>query len=206
MIALGEHFTPEACFQFRERTGLNDPILVQFGNYLSNLAHGNLEISLRTSQPVVDIILLRLPMTLELTICAMLFATTVGITLGIISATRHNSIADVLTMITANFGVSMPVFWLGLMLAYLFAIMLKGTPLWLAPSGRLTSGTSVVPLMVTFHLTNLTGLPLALVTFAPNMVVFNSLVSGNWPVLGDALRHLILPSVAVGTIPMAIIA
>ena len=79
VIALGEHFTPEACFQFHERTGLNDPILVQFGNYLSNLAHGNLGISLRTSQPVVDIVLLRLPMTLELTICAMLFATTVGI-------------------------------------------------------------------------------------------------------------------------------
>ncbi|HTP02721.1 MAG TPA: ABC transporter permease [Anaerolineales bacterium] len=206
MIALGEHFTPEACAQFRERTGLNDTILVQFLHYLGNLAHGNFGTSLRTSQAVTGIVLLRLPMTLELTICAMLFATVVGIPLGVFSATRHNSAADVLTMITANFGVSMPVFWLGLMLAYLFAIMLKGTPLWLPPSGRLTPGTTVPPLTTTFHLQNLSGLPLAIVTFASNMVVFNSLITGNWPVLGDALRHLILPAIAVGTIPMAIIA
>jgi peptide/nickel transport system permease protein len=205
-MALGEHFTPESCFQYRERTGLNDSIAVQFVRYLGNLAHGNLGTSLRTSQPVVGIVLLRLPMTVELTISAMLFATVVGITLGIISATRHNSIIDVLTMIIANFGVSMPVLWLGIMLAYLFAIMLKGTPLWLAPSGRLTPGTTVTPLAVTFHLQNLSGIPQAMVTFASNLVVFNSLISGNWKVLGDALRHLILPSIAVGTIPMSIIA
>ena len=206
VIALGEHATPAACFQYRERTGLNDSILVQFGHYLGNLARGDLGTSLRTSQPILGIVLLRLPMTVELTISAMLFATIVGITLGIISATRHNTIIDVLTMILANFGVSMPVFWLGLMLAYLFAIVLKGTPLWLAPSGRLTPGTSVIPLAVTFHLKNLKGISENLVTFASNMVVFNSLISGNWKVLGDALRHLILPSVAVGTIPMSIIA
>jgi peptide/nickel transport system permease protein len=206
MIALGEHATPEACLQYRVRTGLNDSIAVQFVRYLGNLARGDLGTSLRTSQPVLGIVLLRLPMTIELTITAMLFATIVGVTLGIISATRHNSVTDVLTMITANLGVSMPVFWLGLMLAYLFAIMLKGTPLWLAPTGRLTPGTSVTPLVVTFHLQYLKGIPLDLVTFASNLVVFNSLISGNWKVLGDALRHLILPAVAVGTIPMSIIA
>ncbi len=206
MMALGEHFTPEGCFRYRERTGLNNSIPVQFVRYLGNMARGDLGTSLRTSQPVLGIVLLRLPMTVELTISAMLFATIVGVTLGIISATRHNSIIDVLTMVIANFGVSMPVFWLGLMLAYLFAIVLKGTPLWLAPSGRLTPGTSVTPLTVTFHLKNLSGLPLDVVTFASNLVVFNSLISGNWKVLGDALRHLILPSLAVGTIPMSIIA
>jgi len=205
-MALGEHYTPEGCFQYRERTGLNDSIAVQFVRYLGSLSRGDLGNSLRTSQPVLGIVLLRLPMTVELTICAMLFATIVGVTLGIISATRHNSVIDVLTMVTANLGVSMPVFWLGLMLAYLFAIMLKGTPFWLAPSGRLTPGTSVMPLAVTFHLQNLSGFPLAVVTFASNLVVFNSLISGNWPVMWDALRHLILPSIAVGTIPMSIIA
>ena len=206
MIALGEHATPAACFQYRERTGLNDTIFVQFGHYLGNLVHGNFGTSLRTSQPVLDIVLLRLPMTVELTISAILFATIVGVILGIISATRHNSVIDVVTMVIANFGVSMPVFWLGLMLAYLFAILLKGTPLWLAPTGRLTPGTSVIPLATTFHLQNLSGIPKAVVTFASNLVVFNSLISGNWKVLRDALRHLILPSVAVGTIPMSIIA
>ncbi len=206
MMALGEHFTPEGCFLYRERTGLNDSIAIQFVRYIGNLAQGNLGTSLRTSQPVVGIVLLRLPMTVELTIFAIIFATVVGIILGIISAIRHNSIIDVLTMILANFGVSMPVFWLGLMMAYLFAIMLKGTPLWLAPSGRLTPGTTVTPLAVTFHLQNLSGIKLTLVTFASNLVVFNSLISGNWKVLGDALRHLILPSIVVGTIPMSIIA
>jgi peptide/nickel transport system permease protein len=206
MMALGEHFTPESCFQYRERTGLNDSILIQFTRYLGGLAHGNFGTSLRTSQPVLGIVLLRLPMTVELTISAMLFATVVGVTLGVISATRHNSAADVLTMITANLGVSMPVFWLGLMLAYVFAIMLKGTPLWLPPSGRLTPGTSVTPLTATFHLHDLSGIPLAVVTFASNLVVFNSLVSGKWPILWDAVKHLILPSLAVGTIPMSIIA
>jgi peptide/nickel transport system permease protein len=206
MIALGEHASPEACFQYRERTGLNDTILVQFGRYLATLGRGDLGTSLRTSQPVIGIVLLRLPMTIELTISAMLFATIVGVILGIISAIKHNSIIDVMTMVIANLGVSMPVFWLGLMLAYLFAIILKGTPLWLAPSGRLTPGTSVTPLVNTFHLQNLSGFPLTIVTFFSNLVVFNSFISGNWKVLGDALRHLILPSVAVGTIPMSIIA
>lgn len=206
VIALGEHATPDACFQYRQRTGLNDSIPVQFVRYLGNLAHGNLGNSLRTSQPIVGIVLLRLPMTVELTISAMLFATTAGIALGIISAYWNNSAIDVLTMIIANLGVSMPVFWLGLMLAYLFAIMLKGTPFWLAPSGRLTPGTTVTPLVTTFHLQNLSGIRLDLVTFASNLVVFNSLISGNWNVLWDAIRHLILPSLAVGTIPMSIIA
>jgi peptide/nickel transport system permease protein len=206
IIALGEHASPEACFQYRERIGLNDTILVQFGHYLGSLMRGDLGTSLRTSQPILGIVLLRLPMTIELTISAILFATIVGVTLGIISAIKHNSIVDVITMILANLGVSMPVFWLGLMLAYLFAITLKGTPFWLAPTGRLTPGTSVTPLFVTFHLQNLHGFPQAVVTFASNLVVFNSLISGNWKILGDALRHLILPSVAVGTIPMSIIA
>ncbi len=206
MIALGEHFTPAACAEYRDRTGLNDSIPVQFIRYLGHLSQGDLGKSLRTSQPIVDIVLLRLPMTIELTICAMLFATVVGVSLGIIAAYWHNSGIDVVTMVIANLGVSMPVFWLGLMLAFLFAILFKGTPLWLPPSARLTPGTSVTPLAVAFHLKNLTGFAATVLTFASNLVVFNSLITGNWKVFWDALRHLILPSVAVGTIPMALIA
>jgi len=203
---LGEKATPEQCNAFREREGLNDPILVQFGRYLNDIVHGNFGESLKDSRPVTQIMLERLPMTLEVTIGAMLFSTTFGILLGIISAVRRNTAVDVGTMIGANIGVSMPVFWLGLMLAYVFAIMLKDTPFWIPPSGRLSSGLSIPPLAETYNLQNLSGLWGAIVTFASNTVTFNALITGNFEVLRDALWHLILPCVAVGTIPLSIIA
>jgi peptide/nickel transport system permease protein len=109
-------------------------------------------------------------------------------------------------MMGANIGVSMPVFWLGLMLAYVFALKFKGTPFWIPPSGRLSSGLSSIPLTEFYHLENLSGLWGALVTFASNMVTFNALVTGNLEVFRDAVWHLILPCAAVGTIPLSIIA
>ncbi len=205
-IALGEHATPAACKAYLDRMGLNDPLPTQFMRYLGSLVRGDLGHSIRTNETVSSIVLLRLPMTIELAFFAMLFATVAGISLGIIAALKRNSAVDVMTMVLANLGVSMPVFFLGLLLAYLFAIVLKGTPLWLPPSARLTAGLSTVSLVKTFHLESLHGLPLAVVTFFSNSVLFNSLVSGNWKVLVDGLRHLILPAVAVGTIPLAIIA
>jgi peptide/nickel transport system permease protein len=185
---------------------LNDPILVQFVRYLGDVLHGNFGVSLKDGRDVTQIVLQRLPMTIEITIGAMFFSTFLGVLLGVLSAVRRNSAVDVATMIGANVGVSMPVFWLGLMLAYIFALKFKGTPLWIPPSGRLSSGVSIAPLAETFHLENLTGLWGALVMMASNSVVFNALISGNFEVLRDALWHLILPCVAVGTIPMSIIA
>ncbi|MBI3762514.1 MAG: ABC transporter permease [Chloroflexi bacterium] len=205
-VALGERATQQQCNEFRERFGLNDSISVQFIRYLGNILHGNFGQSIKDSRPVTNIVLERLPMTLEVTIGAMLFSTTLGIVLGIISAVRHNSAADVATMIGANVGVSMPVFWLGLMLAYVFALTLKGTPLWIPPSGRLSSGITIPPLAETYHLQNLSGPLQALVTLASNTVTLNALITGNGKVLRDALWHLILPCVAVGTIPLSIIA
>jgi peptide/nickel transport system permease protein len=204
--ALGERATEQQCFAFRERFGLNQSIPVQFVKYLGNIAQGQFGESIRNKRPVTDIILERLPMTLEVTLGAMLFSSTFGILLGLISATRRNSAADVVTMIGANVGVSMPVFWLGLMLAYVFALALKGTPLWLAPSGRLSSGVTIAPLTQTFHLAHVTGLAAAALTFFSNWVTLNALITGNSKVLLDALKHLILPCVAVGTIPLSIIA
>jgi peptide/nickel transport system permease protein len=205
-MVLGEKATKTQCDAFREAQGYNDPILVQFGRYLTDIMHGDFGDSIKDSRPVTDIILERLPMTLEITIGAMLFSTFFGVLLGIISATRRNSVADVLTMVGANVGISMPVFWLGLTLAYVFALTLKGTPFWIPPSGRLSSGVSIAPLAETLHLGNLTGLPAALVTFASHSFVFNALITGQIDVLKDALWHLILPCVAVGTIPLSIIA
>lgn len=203
---LGEKATVEQCNAFREREGLNDPILVQFVRYLGDITQGNFGESLKDSRPVTQIMLERLPMTLEVTLGAMLFSTTFGILLGVLSAVRRNTAVDVGTMIGANIGVSMPVFWLGLMLAYLFAIILKDTPFWIPPSGRLSSGLSIPPLAETYNLQNLSGPWGAIVTLASNTVTFNALITGNYEVLRDALWHLILPCVAVGTIPLSIIA
>lgn len=203
---LGDKATVAQCDAFRERFGFNDPIPVQFARYLTNIFHGDFGESLRDSRPVTEIILQRLPMTLEVTIGAMIFSTFFGVLLGIISAVRRNSAIDVGTMIGANIGVSMPVFWLGLMLAYVFALKFKGTPFWIPPSGRLSSGITIPPLAEFYHLENLSGLWGAVVIFASNTVTFNALITGNFEVLRDALWHLILPCVAVGTIPLSIIA
>src|SRR5512136_476689 len=203
---LGERATDRTCNAFKERFGLNDNVVVQFGRYLGNLLQGDLGTSIKYSRPVGDILLERLPMTLELALGAMIFATVVGIPLGILSAYRHNSPVDAGTMIVANIGVSMPIFWLGLLLAALFGVALKGTFFQLPTSSRLTAGITIPPLAQTWHLQNLQGLPKAVVTFLSNMFTFNALVTGNWKAYGDALRHLILPAIALGTIPMAIIA
>ena len=204
--ALGERATDQACEAFARRFGLDEPIPVQFGLYLQQLASGDLGNSIKFGRPVTQILIERLPMTVELTIFALLFAVIFGVLLGLISAYRRNSPVDVGTMIVANLGVSVPVFVLGLVLAYLFAIVLRDTPFSLPPSGRLTAGVSVVPLAERWRLEGLGGPPRALLDFVSNIFTLNALLSAQWGLLGDALRHLILPTVALGTIPMAIIA
>jgi peptide/nickel transport system permease protein len=203
---LGERATPAVCHAFRERFGLDDPLLVQFARYVVNIAQGNFGDSIRFGRPVVDIIAERLPMTIELTICAMLFSTIVGVLLGIVSAVRRGSWVDTVTMIGANVGVSMPVFWLGLMLAYLFALVLKDTAFFIPPSGRFSSGISLEPLAKVWGLQDWTGLPRFIVNFLSNLVVVNGIATGNYTEIRDALWHLVLPAAAVGTIPLAIIA
>src|SRR5512135_664421 len=203
--ALGERATAAVCDAFIKRVGLDQPIPMQFYRYMGDVLHGDLGDSFRFGRPATQILVERLPMTVELSISAMIFAVLVSIPLGIISAYWHNSAIDVGTMIGANIGVSMPVFWLGLMLAYVFAVLLKGTPFWLAPSGRLTSGMEVVPLTEVWHI-QAQGAPLTVLTFMSNMFVLNGLLTGNWALMWDAIKHLILPAAALGTIPLAIIA
>lgn len=202
----GEKATPALCAQFEIRYGLDKPIWEQFLIYLGAVVQGDLGSSIRFGRPVADLILERLPVTVELTVVALLFASAVGITLGLVSATRRNSPVDVGTMVVANLGVSTPVFVLGLFLAFVFAVLLKDTPLAMPPSGRLSPGVNVKPLAESWGLVEMTGLPRAVLNFFSNMYVFNTLVTGQWSVLADALKHLILPAVAVGTIPLAIIA
>ena len=204
---LGEKATDKVCDEFISRHGLDKPIHIQFGIYVSEILRGDLGVSLKYGKPVTDLIVERLPTTVELSLAAMTFSVTVGIPLGIISAVSHNSAVDVGTMVMANIGVSMPVFWLGLMLAYVFALLLKGTPLQLPPSGRLSPGLSA-PAFYEVWGWEVTAdtLGASLLTFFSRMNLLNSLLTRRWDVFVDALRHLILPAIAVGTIPLAIIA
>jgi peptide/nickel transport system permease protein len=204
--ALGERATPQICDAFIHRYGLDLPIPQQFVGYTGQLLHGDFGESIRYGRPVAQILVERLPLTVELTFFALIFATIVGITLGIISATRRNSPLDVGTMMIANLGVSIPVFVLGLAFEWLFAVVLRHTPFSLPASGRLTPGLDVIPLAQSWGLEGLTGPLRVVIDFVGNIYSFNALITGQWQALGDALRHMILPAVALGTIPMAIIA
>jgi peptide/nickel transport system permease protein len=204
---LGERATAEVCERFNHANGFDKPIPVQFGIYMRNMLSGDFGESIRYSRPVTVILLERLPTTIELGLVALTIATMIGIPLGIVSAVKRNSIIDVITMVGANTGVSMPVYWLGLMLAYVFALLLKDTPFWLPPSGRISAGISAIPFYEVFQWDVIEGtFKYSFLEFFANMYVFNSIVSRDWEVLSDVIKHLILPSVALSTIPLAIIA
>ncbi|HNT74276.1 MAG TPA: ABC transporter permease [Anaerolineae bacterium] len=200
---LGEKATALVCERFTREHGLDQPIYVQLSIYMRDVLRGDFGNSIRFSRPVTIILIERLPLTLELGTTSLILATLVGIPLGIISAVRNNTAVDIVTMIGANIGVSMPVYWLGLMLAYFFALVLK----WLPPSGRLTAGLvsvpfyevyamAVAPETVKFHFYE----------FIANLYLLNSLLTFDWKIFWDALKHLILPTMALSTIPMSIIA
>jgi peptide/nickel transport system permease protein len=202
---LGEHATDEICDAFARRYGLDKPIPTQFWIYLKDIAKGDLGTSFRYQHPVTQLLIERLPVTIELSVSALTIAVVVGIPLGLISAIRQNSAVDVGTMLAANVGVSMPVFWLGLMLAYLFGVLLKGTPVWLPPGGRLSSDVSVVPLAQMWNI-QAGGMWPKVLEFISNLYILSSLITFQWRALGDAVKHLILPAAALGTIPLSIIA
>jgi peptide/nickel transport system permease protein len=187
--------------------GLDKPIVIQFGVYVSEIAQGDFGTSFRYSKPITELLVERLPTTLELAFAALLIAVVVGIPLGVISAVRHNTWVDVSTMMWANIGVSMPVFWLGLMLAYVFALTLKGTPFQLPPSGRLSAGIVTVPFFATWGMQMSEGtFAYTILDFLSRMNIINAILSGNWILFNDAITHLILPALALSTIPMALIA
>lgn len=199
--ALGERATDEICDAWKERVGLDKPIPVQLVRYIGDILTGDLGESVALRRPVTTLLVERLPTTVELALAAMLIAVLVGIPLGVLAAYKHNTGVDVGTMIGANIGVSMPVFWLGLMLQFLFAVVLKDTFLALPASGRLSPGV-IAP---SFYETWGWG-ENGLFVFISNMEVLNALLQWRWDIVQDALRHLVLPAVALGTIPMAVIA
>jgi len=181
-LLLGEFASPEELARLREQLGLNQSLFTQFWIYLSNIIQGDMGHSVRTNAPVTGEIWVRLIATLELSLAAMCIATFFGIAAGVLSAVKQYSLWDYGAMFMALVGVSMPIFWLGLMLIYLFAVKYPLLPM----MGRISLGLEVP---------DVTGL-----------MVVDAVVAGNWQSLVSALKHLLLPAFTLATIPMAIVA
>ena len=131
LIMLGEEATPQALAALRHELGLDQPLPVQYLVWLSHVLRGDLGRSIRTNQPVIEAIMQRLPVTLELTIVAMIISMIVAIPAGIISATRRNSASDLISTTLALLGVSMPSFFLAILLIFVFSLKVR----WLPPMG-----------------------------------------------------------------------
>ncbi len=181
-LLMGERATDEAIEQIREHLGLNQPIYVQYGMFLKRLMKGDLGETIWTRQKVWIEVKERFPATIELSIVALFISCFFGMLFGIISATKQYSIFDYLSMIAALVGVSMPIFWLGLVFMLIFSIHLA----WLPISGRLS---------IDIDLQTIT-----------NFYILDAMLTRNWPALKDALWHIIMPAVTLSTIPMAIVA
>ena len=203
---LGEKATPAVCDAFMERTGLNKPIPIQFAIYFGRVMSGDLGDSLRFGRPVTEMLMERLPVTIELAVLSLIVATTVGVILGVVAAYWQNSPIDAGTMVFANLGVSVPIFVLGLLAAYLFAVVLKDTPFSLPPSGRLQAGIIVKSIPEAWGMEDMGGPLRGLLDFLSQMYVINGILTLNWQVASDAGRHLILPVIVLATVPMSVIA
>ncbi|MDV3352096.1 ABC transporter permease [Leptolyngbyaceae cyanobacterium CCMR0082] len=184
LVLLGDRANPDQVAALRERMGLNEPLPLQYLSFLGSLLKFDLGESIFTGIPIWDEIKLRWPATFELSVSAMLIALVLGIPAGVIAAVRKNSWIDNLTMSGSLLGVSMPVYWLGLLLVYLFAVNLQ----WLPPSGRIGIET---------------GLAFEPIT---GFFIFDALVQGDFAALKNILSHLVLPAITLSTIPLAILA
>jgi peptide/nickel transport system permease protein len=195
---LGEHAAQENVERIREQLGLNRPLFLdrealergdvgaffdsQYIRYLGRLARLDLGNSIHRRVAIADELETRFPATMELAMLSMVVAILVGIPIGIVSAARRASIVDSITMVGALIGVSMPIFWLGLMEIMLFAVILN----WFPSAGRLDHATEVASIT--------------------NLILVDSILTGNFTAFVDALKHLAMPTIALSTIPMAIIA
>jgi dipeptide transport system permease protein len=184
VIALaGERgMTPERHQLLMEQFGFNRPIWEQYFSFVANIFHGDFGTSIASKRPVITDFLTLFPATLELSICAMLFAVIIGIPAGIFAAVKRGSVFDQLSMGIALVGYSMPIFWWGILLIILFAGILHWTPV----SGRMD-------LIYFFKPT--TG-----------FMLIDSLISGPKGAFKSAFSHLVLPTIVLGTIPLAVIA
>ena len=186
-ILLGEHATKADIERLTHELRLDQPWYVQLAAYLWQVGHGNLGRSLADNEPVAQKLMQYFPATVELALAAMLFAVLVGIPAGIIAALNHRKPLDTVINVAVLLGVSVPVFWLGWMMLYLFAYEPSRAGLDLFPiGGRLSLRFDVPP-----H---------------THLMTVDALLAGNTAAFADALRHLTLPAITLGTIPLAIVA
>ena len=178
---LGERATPERIAAINHAYGLDQPIWVQYWSYLTRILRFDLGDSIQNGRPVTDVLRTQFPGTIELTIAALIFAVGVGIPLGYFAARRQGGPLDGLSVVGSLIGVTIPVFFLAFLLKYVFAVKLG----WLPPSGRQD---------VRMDATHIT-----------NFFVLDGILTREYDASWDAMKHLILPAIALGTIPLAII-
>ena len=181
-LLMGERASEQALQEIREHLGLNKPLHVQYGLLLKQLIKGDLGETIWTRQQVWIEIKQRFPATIELSIVALFISCFAGMIFGIISATKQYSIFDYVSMLGALAGVSMPIFWLGLVFMLIFSLNLGLLPM----SARLS-----------------VGIELETIT---NFYILDALLTKNWAAFRDALWHIIMPAVTLSTIPTAIVA
>ena len=181
-IILDPQATPEERQAFRREYGLDRPILEQYFIFLKEALQGNLGRSFRTGAMVTEDILNAAPGTIELTLAATFVSVTLGVTTGTLAAVYKNSLVDYVSMVIAIMGMTMPVFWLGLLLIMLFAVTLR----WLPVAGRIDVRM--------------------LFTSTSNFMVLEAIVQGDWQALKSVLRHLVLPAFTLGFSGAAVIA
>ena len=180
---LGEEETTQEQYEaLRSQLGLDRPFYVQYLSWISRVAQGDFGQSLQTNEPVLPVIWEKLKATIELAIFAVILGTIIGVTAGIISAVRRDSIFDSAAMLVSLMGISMPVFWMGILLIIVFSVELDILPV----SGMISFSTIITPV---------TGFPL-----------LDAMLTGNWQGVRDLLSHLVLPAVTLGLTPAALIA
>lgn len=180
----GPAATKEAIEQIRTKLGLDQPLPVQFVGYVRDLARGDMGSALTTGQPVAAEIRARLPASAELTLVGLILSILVAVPLGILAATRPNSLVDHACRIVSTAGVSLPVFFTGLVLVYVFYYLLGYAP---APLGRLDVFYSAPPSVTGFYL-------------------IDSIVAGDWEIFTASLKQLVLPALTLGIFSLAPIA
>jgi peptide/nickel transport system permease protein len=180
-IMLGQQATQAQVQQVRENMGLDKPIIVQYGLFVKDALRGDLGDSTVTGRPVTTELMVRLPATFELVAFAMLIAVLVGVPVGVISAVKQYSLLDKTTSVLALTGISMPIFWLAMILVVIFGVNLELLPF----PGRLDPTTAI---------TSITGL-----------VLVDSLLTLNFAGFWEGILYLIMPALALGTIPMAVV-
>jgi peptide/nickel transport system permease protein len=180
-LLLGERASVEQLERLRHQLGVDQPIYVQYFRFLMDALRGDFGTSLRTNHPVFDDIWNAFPVTIQLSLAALTFAVAVGVPLGALAAIRPLSRFDNIVMTVTLFGVSMPIFWLGLMVILIFAATLN----WLPIGGLMPIG--VEPPRVT------------------GMTVVDSIISGHIDLLLLSFKYLLLPAATLGTIPIALI-